>query len=835
MKKALTFCILLSILCILLTACFVKSCEHTYDNDCDVACNECGEERTITHTPSADDGDCTTGITCTVCGITTTPARDSHTGGTATCVDGKYCEVCGIEYDTVTNPDNHASDTYTYTDNGDGTHTKTHECGVIVGEPENHTIENHVCTACGAMEIVVSFNAGDYKWETGDQIRLHRWTGDFHDIYYFAAEVAEDGTVTWTPDKTLYWNGTDEHTLAVSYPNMNLLYQNFGIPGDQSTLEKLREADCMNAIWSGNPTTDPITFDLKHRLAKVTVNYEVAEGVTISKAEVYTLTQYMFFDIYTLERKNVAWEEGYDLWINSYLDGNQFTAFVSPDAYAADGNFIKITLSDGTVYEVKMNEGVTFVEGGEYIYKVLITADGAYLVCNEGCSFEHIDNGDGTHDKVCTICSNVNNEAHDYVNGKCVCGKYEVTIDLSTLNATYVINDNRYYEFIGSGSYGIKVESGNPGIVLNNASITVGEGSAIDVASGSNATIFVLGDNTIGTTKTGLPDVPCGGIFVAEGGTVNITSNGTDNILRAHGTLAAAIGGKYVYNNNESYNAGSINISNVTVYAYTNKFYASAIGAAGVGTCGTINITNAVVYAYGAGDKWTSAPGIGSAWGLVGWPETIPVVIISGSEIHTFRYNPYSDYIGYLGDEYGEEGGFHATGSINCGEGGSVKSSTIYCYTGLDATTTDKTVKYGALGGLLKEDGTCEGEHSFTGYICDNCGYSCTHEGGENATYDNGICDICGDVIENIIVKYDEDKQSATVTVKEAGTYSLIFAKYGEGNRLDEVDVVEFKFEKGENTVPQEIKDFTLDTNDKIMLWKDMTTLVPLCEAYIVK
>ena len=331
------------------------------------------------------------------------------------------------------------------------------------------------------------------------------------------------------------------------------------------------------------------------------------------------------------------------------------------------------------------------------------------------------------------------------------------TIDLSTLTATYVISDSEEYTFTGTGNYGIKVESGNPTIVLDNANITVGEGSAIDVASGSNATIFVLGDNTIGTIDS-WNDVPSGGIFVAEGGTVNITSNGTDNILRAHGTHAAAIGGKYI-DGSESYNAGSISISNVTVYAYTNNFYAAAIGAAGRGSCGTINITNAVVYAYGAGDRYTSTPGIGSAWDHVGWAETIPVVIISGSEIHTFRYNPYSDYIGYLGDEMGEEGGFHATGSINCGEGGSVKSSTIYCYTGLTATTTDKTVKYGALGSLLVEDENgnwvCEGEHTYANGVCANCGYKCTHEGGEHTTaIDNGdgthsfTCSICGEVTE---------------------------------------------------------------------------------------
>ncbi len=270
-----------------------------------------------------------------------------------------------------------------------------------------------------------------------------------------------------------------------------------------------------------------------------------------------------------------------------------------------------------------------------------------------------------------------------------------VDVNLADLTSIYVINDSKWYHFTGSGSYGIKVESGNPTIVLNDASITVGEGSAIDVASGSNATIFVLGENTIGTTKTESWNKPCGGIFVAEGGTVNITSNSTANILRAHGTLAAAIGGKYDYDNNESYNAGNINISNVTVYAYTNNFYAAAIGAAGEGTCGTINITNAVVYVYGAGDKWTSAPGIGNAWSLLDWSDTIPIVIISDSEVHTFRYNPYSDYIGYLGDESGDT---YATGSINCGDGGSVKNSTIYCYTGLDATTTDKVVTYNANG-----------------------------------------------------------------------------------------------------------------------------------------
>ncbi|MBQ9843591.1 MAG: hypothetical protein IJO31_05500, partial [Oscillospiraceae bacterium] len=317
----------------------------------------------------------------------------AHTGGEATCTVQAVCSVCGDSY----------------------------------GELADHTTENDVCTLCGAMEIVVSFDAGDYNWETGDQINLSRQSTDdygdpVHTNYYFTATVAEDGTVTWTPDKSLYSDGTGEHTLAVSYPNMDLLYQNFSIPGDQSTLEKLREADCMNAIWSGNPTTDPITLNLTHRLAKVTVDYEVPEGVAVSKAEIYTLTQYLLFDLNTLERRDITGEEGDDLWINSYHNGNQFTAFVSPDAYAADGNFIRITLSDGTVREVKMTKAVTFEEGGEYTYKVIITADGAYLTCADECSFAYTDNGDGTHDATCTVCGAVvEDEAHS--GGTATCTK----------------------------------------------------------------------------------------------------------------------------------------------------------------------------------------------------------------------------------------------------------------------------------------------------------------------------------------------------------------------------------------------------------------------------
>lgn len=231
-----------------------------------------------------------------------------------------------------------------------------------------------------------SFGNGD-AWETGDKIRLLRWADDRHTNFFLTAEMAEDGAVTWTPDKKLYWDGKGEHTLVASYPNMNLLFQNFGIPVDQSDLPKLKEADCMNAMWKGNPTTDPIDLTLKHRLSMVTVTYtfasEFADEPDITP-EVYTNTQYVFFNVNTLERQEVAWEDGYDAWVKAYkhneVDGEgnvtarKFTAIVSPDAYTAGDEFIRIKIGD-QVLTAKMPNDITFQEGTHYAFDLKVGKD----------------------------------------------------------------------------------------------------------------------------------------------------------------------------------------------------------------------------------------------------------------------------------------------------------------------------------------------------------------------------------------------------------------------------------------------------------------------------
>ena len=128
MKKTLTLCILLAAICTLFIACANEECTHSYDNACDVVCNECSEERMITHdfaaadcttpktckvcsategnalghTPAADDGDCTTAVKCTFCEEVTTEAKPAHTpaaddGDCTTAVKCTLCEKVTIE------------------------------------------------------------------------------------------------------------------------------------------------------------------------------------------------------------------------------------------------------------------------------------------------------------------------------------------------------------------------------------------------------------------------------------------------------------------------------------------------------------------------------------------------------------------------------------------------------------------------------------------------------------------------------------------------------------------------------------------------------------------
>ena len=275
----------------------------------------------------------------------------------------------------------------------------------------------------------------------------------------------------------------------------------------------------------------------------------------------------------------------------------------------------------------------------------------------------------------------------------------KVDVDLSTLAATYVINDDAYYTFTGTGSYGIKVESGNPTIILNNVSITVGKEwdnenivNAIDiVADNSETTVWITGTNNL-TSNSGA------GIYVKSGSTVIIKSDSRDNILTARaGMDGAGIGGTGYDFSYENVTCGNIYIENITVNAYSSGYMSSNPGIGAITSCGTITIKNATVTALGSNQGGVLyggefCPAIGAS--------TVPDIVIENSTINAYRGDSKDSGTGSLADWIGVviiydpySGDTPHTPGIQCGNGYII------------STNVNKFL-YEASSGVTKEEGS---------------------------------------------------------------------------------------------------------------------------------
>ena len=261
-------------------------------------------------------------------------------------------------------------------------------------------------------------------------------------------------------------------------------------------------------------------------------------------------------------------------------------------------------------------------------------------------------------------------------------------------NVTGEISDKGDYVVSGERNTTINITGGSPTIYLDGATVSVSDGNAINITNNATPTIYVVGEGNTISSSNGA------GIYVEKGNTVTITgSSRNDELTVTGGNARPGIGG-YVNDNYSGVDCGDITISNITVSANGSGDglgnASPGIGCVGRTTCGTITISNATIYASGINDDNYISPGIGSGFTTTQNPGSIPNVIASNSEIHAHRGNPgYTcDYIGW--PEIEKYPLYNAASTINPGAGGSIKSSTVYCYTG---DTLDKTVVYDENGG----------------------------------------------------------------------------------------------------------------------------------------
>lgn len=292
-----------------------------------------------------------------------------------------------------------------------------------------------------------------------------------------------------------------------------------------------------------------VLLDFKHQLAKVRVYlrgtaYENnVTGVSLSYPASYSLRD---GKVQALSATNDA--------IQMYKDesADYYEASVLPGQIATSGNPFTITLNDRKTVSVNLSAPLTLTEGRKHDVTLRLHKQGT------------------------------------------------TEIDLSRQASDYEINGDGTYYFTGSGSNGIKVTGGSPNIYLDDATVGVSSGPAINITGGM-PTIHVVGT---GSSAFSFNDT---GIAVSNGATVTITGNSTADVLTANGgtsgmgnsgTAGAGIGSPI-----NGTQGGNVIIRNVKVKA-TGGTIRAAGGGAGIGSssngkCGDITIENAVINAVG--------------------------------------------------------------------------------------------------------------------------------------------------------------------------------------------------------------------------------------------
>ena len=149
-------------------------------------CEHCGgkhgEVDLTNHTKTAftyeSNGDGTHTKKHECCG-TVAAAAEECTGGTATCVEKATCEHCGGKHGEV-DLTNHTKTTFTYESNGDGTHTKKHEC-------------------CGTVAVAAEACSGGAATVCGEKATCEHCGGKYGDplAHVWATEWTSDGTNHW--------------------------------------------------------------------------------------------------------------------------------------------------------------------------------------------------------------------------------------------------------------------------------------------------------------------------------------------------------------------------------------------------------------------------------------------------------------------------------------------------------------------------------------------------------------------------------------------------------------------------------------------------------------
>ena len=230
----------------------------------------------------------------------------------------------------------------------------------------------------GGMQTRVNTLGYGNSWENGDKLKVHIFTDSNPGstaVLSFNGETNEwprTGSFRWLDD-------IDEHTILAVYPSDN----NFGkddlsydLQVDQSSEDKLKNADFITGYWHSYPQSD-VSIPMKHRMSLVTIFYEIGSydhpNKDISNLRICSPCNGASFrisnDDWIMDTSNYkeptlvyACQTGDD-------GGKSFSAIIVPGSLDTSADFLKFTL-DGQDYTVKLKQKTDFLEGHRYIYSL---------------------------------------------------------------------------------------------------------------------------------------------------------------------------------------------------------------------------------------------------------------------------------------------------------------------------------------------------------------------------------------------------------------------------------------------------------------------------------
>ena len=209
-----------------------------------------------------------------------------------------------------------------------------------------------ITASIGALQTRVSYDAeGNTTFGEGDQIRVINLTRS--GMNKSDAVYRRGSTDSWEPaeaTKYVVWHSTETNTFYGVYP-YDAGYDNFTISTDQSS--DITAADWMTATYTGvKGTSNDVSFQFRHHLAKVTVNITEwndefdGEAQTVSNPRIYTKGTAIEVSYGTgTDGANEYTSSGGLTPIWPYATGRTYTAIVAPVKYAANNSFMTFTVN----------------------------------------------------------------------------------------------------------------------------------------------------------------------------------------------------------------------------------------------------------------------------------------------------------------------------------------------------------------------------------------------------------------------------------------------------------------------------------------------------------